>query len=429
MQTELERLFEILNKYSLKYNHSFGLISDVDKCISKHSKSLGTEIHNSIRDILEKKNKTSYRVNFDIRVQEIAKKVDGVHLNLEKYKNDSYDKKFDLNNYLNNYLNKNVYSNRIINEFEKAACQDYIRKIHLNIDFDKLIPNTNLYTHININHRLSQKSCNSAKIDCIVDDKIIDFKTSLKLDKVPLEHISQLVYYYLFLRHFDYCNSNNKSLKNELFNINKICLYYLNFNLFIEFDVSDIFDNYFEIDNLFYNEIFYGNNCLRLIVDNAISNKSKNDCLYIYHEKIIKFRLRYFIDKIEMSIISVNIYTYKKILKDFKKEFFDNEYLYIYQLIADFVFGKMGLKKELISKSNQFIINYLEDKLLLYIDKLNQMKNEINKYQFDYCSIHNFENLKRLKNEIVNYSNYTSNLEVLLVYIKYCSKLKLNENQ
>ena len=43
------------------------------------------------------------------------------------------------------------------------------------------------------------------------------------------------------------------------------------------------------------------------------------------------------------------------------------------------------------------------------------MKNEINKYQFDYCSIHNFENLKRLKNEIVNYSNYTSNLEVLLV--------------
>ncbi|RTL14369.1 MAG: hypothetical protein EKK56_01290 [Flavobacteriaceae bacterium] len=284
MQLHHQNLYNKLKEMDL--SHFKIEISDkieVPSNVKKNMRYVGTEFERVFTTILSQKFGLAAK-SLDVRIN---KQIVNKQTEIAIYQTENVNKtnNFNLLDFIEDYKCIS-YSNLSFNE--KAELELFIKKTLHNVNFNNFKPRRHILTKIKFVTGLGNLNGGGlyGEMDLLIDDKIIDIKTDtiLKLNK---DYIVQLLYYYFLLNYTKKFNNYSNSIINKL-KINKICLYYVCFDLLIEFDVKKIFKDknlIHEIENLIHDNFINYNFKLRENIHKVVFNSVINEN---YFENIIK---------------------------------------------------------------------------------------------------------------------------------------------
>ena len=400
---------------------------DIHENVRKHSRYLGTEFDRTLKNILSQINpiETAHLMHIWIKSDLFHDKNQLLPVEFSNGLNTKYDKNFSITKFLENYDFQKSFSYGIKNKIDKKPCQDYLTNLFLKVDLEKFKAKKILITDLKIEHRIKGGGGNSGYIDLIIDDKIIDIKTDIEIDKIPNSYISQLLYYYIFTKYI--IASNKKYSANEYFKkltINKVCLYYANFDLLIEFDVKKLFSDEKQFLKLMNNELIFGNNRIREIANNAILNKKfDNDYFKLVESKIIQNRQKIFKHHLENLIISNDFEKAKLLLAELSIEYPKCSLTIIFSVFMNFLQNQYSLDQSLISKNHLLLNEYIES---TKNDCERILKNEtenLSKYSNEYHHILNAETFKTSNIKSKSYSQFLNNLNHFKLYVDFYTNI------
>jgi hypothetical protein len=400
---------------------------EIHENVRKYSRFLGTEFDRTIKNILSQINsiETADLMHIWIKSDLFHPKNKLLPVEFSNGYNTKYDKSFSINKFLENYDFKKSFSYGIKNEIDKKTCQDYLTNLFLKVDLEKFKAKKILITDLKIEHRIKGGVGNSGYIDLIIDDKIIDIKTDIEINKIPNSYISQLLYYYIFIKYI--IASNKKNGKNEYFKkltINKVCLYYANFDLLIEFDVKKIFSDEKQFMKLMNNELIFGNNRIREITDNAIlSKKFDNDYFKSIESKIIQNRQKIFKHHLENLIILNDVEKANLVLSELRSEFPKCSLTVIFSVFLNFLQNQYSLDESLISKNHLVLKEYIENTKNECERILKYETENLSKYSNEYHHILNTETFKTSNIKSKSYNQFLNNLNHFKLYVDFYTNI------
>lgn len=383
---------------------------DIQENVRKHAMCLGNEFDRRLKDILHQINKIEGYSKMELIIksdlfhdknQLLPVKFD----TFEYYKkHNKYDKNFSITKFLGNY---DFLKCGIKNEIDKKLCKDYLSNLFLKVDLEKFKAKKILITDLKIKHRIKGGGDNLGCIDLIIDDKIIDIKTDSKISEIPNSYISQLLYYYIFIKYS--IESHKKNATNMYFHkwtINKVCLYYANFDLLIEFDVRKLFSDEKQFLKLMNNELIFGNDRIREIADKALLTKNFDDDYFkLVESKIIQNRQKAFELHLNYLIISNDLDKAKLLLAELRNEFPNCSLTVIFSVFINFLQNQYSLDQTLISKNHLLLNEYIENIKNHCEIKLNSM-SKFYVFDFDFPEI-----------QSKSYSQFLYNLNQFKLYV------------
>ncbi|MBX3164190.1 MAG: hypothetical protein KF900_06880 [Bacteroidetes bacterium] len=398
---------------------------DVNENILKYLRNLGTEFDRTLKKIILKINTVDAVDSVYARIQHDLFQSDKrlLPVKFSREFQSTYDKSFNLAEFIESYNFQEAFHYGINNEVDKKLCQDYLTNLLLKIDLEKFKAKKVVFTNFNFaNSNLYNSGC----IDLIVDDKIIDIKTDIEIGAIPNRYISQLLYYYIFVKYIITSNKvNNTNVHFKKLNINKVCLYYANFDLLIEFDIKKFIPNEKKLLALMNNELIYGNRRIRDITDNSRLNKKfDNEYFKKINHEIIQRRQNELAGRVKGLIISNNLNKAKQIHTVLCREFPKHDLTITLSVFLNFLLNQDSSDRLLIRKKHQLLSDWVEKTQNEYEELLVQVNKNISEYLIEYNHLDNEELFQTSLLKSKSYHQFLNNLEHFDIYIDFYKYLR-----
>ena len=430
METKLREFHKHLKSIDLsKFNLDKKYKIEIPENVREYSKYIGTEFDRTFKNILSKINKidTFHLSRIWIEGDLFHDKNKLLAIKYSNRQNTKFNRDFKIEKFIKVYNFQKSLSYGIKNETDIKSCQKYLNDLFLKIDFAKFKAKKTLITDLKFSYGITGAEANrGGYIDLLIDNKIIDIKTDSKINKIPNSYISQLLYYYIFVKYIiSACKEKNPDDYFSKLSINKVCLYYASFDLLLEFDMKEVFPNEKSFLKLMHNELTFGNNRIREIVNNAVSNK-KLDTEYF---KIIKFQIiqnrqNIFEYNFENLIIAKDYEKARIVLIELRNEFPKCNMTIVFPIFLNFLQNQYSLDQVKISKNHQTIIEYIYSKIYV-CERILKFETEVlEKFFNEYHHILNSESFNKSVRKCKLYNDYLNNLKHFKLYIDFYKNIK-----
>ncbi len=430
METKLRELHKHLKSIDLsKFNLDKKYKIETPENVRKYSRYIGTEFDRTFKNILSQINQidTFHLPRIWIKGNLFHEKKQLLPIKYLPGRDTKFSRDFEIEKFIKVYNFQKSLSYGIKNETDIKSCQKYLNELFLKIDFEKFKAKKILITDLKFEYGITGAKGNyGGYIDLIIDDKIIDIKTDGKINKIPNSYISQLLYYYIFVKYI--VSASKEKNPGDYFSklsINKVCMYYASFDLLLEFDMREIIPNEKSFFKLMHNELTFGNNRVREIVNNAVSNKKLDtECFRKIEFQIIQNRQNIFKSNFENLIITKDYEKARIVLKKLKNEFPKCNMTIVFPIYLNFLQNQYSIDQLKISKYQQTIIEYINSKTYECERILKYETEVLNKYFHEYHHILNSESFNESVKKCKLYSDYLNNLKYFKLYIDFYKNIK-----
>lgn len=272
------------------------------KLIANLSRFIGSEFDKSLKIIIGELNETRNveNANLSFCIDQLSKeKITHRFISSQSKCTKGTTKYFDLEKYLDSYDFQNSFNYGITKKNEIFQCQEYLNKLLRSLDLEKIISKDLIISGlgISVSHKIQDNpngtgDCGfiSGYPDLIIDDRLIDIKSDIKINGRKHKYVAQLIFYYFLTQlYIDSVKSENTENNLCLKEIQKIGIYYVTYNKIIEVDIEKIIPNKSKLFELIKNEIIYGNYYIRDIIEKSMLRiPLNNDELKQLEKKIEK---------------------------------------------------------------------------------------------------------------------------------------------
>jgi hypothetical protein len=421
MQSKTSELYSLVKKNVRieQLQKSFQPVDYCDPRLSKYSRQLGTELEACIIKIIFDLNQDKTYYNGTLRLTSFPYLVTKTPFNLRVFltRNKANKKVQATQDFIQNYelTPQNAYG---INDSQiRSAFIDEIKKVLTKIDYQKFISSQLFIPRLYLFQELTEKTIGSGIIDMIFDNKITDIKSDRKINPIPKDYFSQLLFYYFWLQTANNINFSNKEYTElSRLKIDTIALFYARYDQLFEFKISDLVNNESEIQECFNNEIEYGNSRLRNIIDLSISKKKIIDMKEIKNEiKNERFLILY--NHILKLLIKRDFQNSKKTIQTMTDEGFSEDLSFLEGLISfmenNFLWAKIHFNKDW-DRSLQTLKSIQEEYKKLHAT----LEIKINE-SLKQAHPNNFKNFGESLKEYSDLSLFLASLETLELFIEY----------
>lgn len=288
MKTRAIELYHELKKIDPSPLWVHGVIEKkIPTLIAHQSRFIGSEFDRSLKYIIGKINEPNSPLGIGLTffVDQNTEEKITFRYNSYKHKTKVSSHKFNLKEYLDNYHFQSAFEYGIKNKNEISECQHYLNELHKTINIDSISSDKICINGFKIKgYHILQDNPNgngecsfiSGAPDLIIDDRLLDIKSDIKINGRKTKYVAQLLFYYFLIQlyidsikdiHYDY----------NLMELKKIGFYYATYNRFIEVEIEKIIPNKNKLIELIKNELIYGNYYVREIIEKSLLEKTLCD--------------------------------------------------------------------------------------------------------------------------------------------------------
>lgn len=256
--------------------------------IAHQARFIGSEFDRSLKYIISKKNESNNKgVDLTFSVDQNTDEKIRFRLHSLRENHKRVSEKFDLKKYLDSYDFQSAFKYGIKNKNEIFHCQQYLQGLHKNINIDNISSNKLCVNGFNIRgYHILQDNPNgngecaflSGSPDLLLDDRLLDIKSDIKINGRKTKYVAQLLFYYFLIQAYT-SSIQDKGFEKDFFllDIQKIGIYYASYDKLIEVDIEKIIPNKNKLIELVKNEIVYGNYFIRKIIEKSLLVKPLSD--------------------------------------------------------------------------------------------------------------------------------------------------------